>query len=318
MLKKYRLQKKLFILIFAFLTIHAFNIFAEDSGNDSVSLNSETTELAQPTERVEPTEQTTTRQPLITMPTETTNASTASSMPNYQNVFNMANRYYSEGKKDEALETYMNMLASHVSSAMIYYNIGNIYAEQDEYSKAIAYYEKALRLSGYDEALQNNLRYAYKNVGGDEFYDAYNVKHFHLFYYINKISIILILLSATKLFVIVLFVYILKIKIKIKFLANKNEQYMKKVFIIFSTVFVFSFVAYLFSNHVTTSDFLIIQNNEAYIREGASENSKNMYNLSNGEKVAIIEAHENWYYVKVRSGGRGWIKASDGISVGSL
>ncbi len=286
-------KKKLSILIFMLLLTYCLNLFSDDS----IALDSEVIEDTKSTEPI------TTKEP----------TPTASSMPNYQSVFNMANRFYGEGKKDEALEAYMSMLASGINSAMIYYNIGNIYAETKEYSKAIVYYERALRRSGYDKALQNNLKYAYKNVGGDDFYRAHNVRHFHLFSYLNKVSIFFLLFSATKLFFIVLFIRILKVKMS--FLKNKTDTYIKKATLIFIAIFVLSFSAYIFSNRVITENFLIIQNNEAYIREGASDSSKNIYNLSDGEKVPILEVHENWYYVKVRSGGRGWVKADDGISI---
>ncbi len=228
----------------------------------------------------------------------------------FQSMFNRASRLYSEDKKDEALEIYSAILTSGVQSGDVYYNIGNIYMERESYAEAIVYYERALRAFGYDKDLLNNLKLAYKNVGGDDFYQAYSVKYFHLFFYLYKISIVFILIMTIVIFCVILFLFILKLKIG--FLKNLNA---KKFLMAYFSIFVLLFVANFCSNYMLSQNFLIIQNNEAYIREGASENSKNIYNLSLGEKMPIIESHENWYYVKIDFGRYGWIMATDGISI---
>ncbi len=224
----------------------------------------------------------------------------------FKSMFNRASRIYNEGNKDEALDLYMSMLQNGINSSSVYYNIGNIYMEKEQYAKAILYYEKSLRLVGYDKDLQNNIRFAYRNVGSDESYKSYNVAYFPLFFYMNKISVIFVLISTLVLFFVILFLFIFDLKIKY---SRKN------ILVTFLSIFIFSFVIYLGYNYVLSENFLIIQSSEGYIRDGASENSKNIYNLSLGEKIRIIESHENWYYVKIDSGRYGWIVALDGDSI---
>ncbi len=237
----------------------------------------------------------------------------SNNMLDIQSAFNMANRLYYDGQKDDALEMYISMTESGIASGSIYYNIGNIYMEKSDYAKAIVYYEKSLRLLGYDKDLRNNMKYAYKSIGGDIFYNAYNVSHFQWFFYFHKFSIFFILASTVTLFFIILFSIIFKIKVG--FLSFANKATTKNILIICLSIFIFSFTTYCVSSSVLSQNFLIIQNNEAYVREGASEKSKNIYNLSIGEKVSIVEVYDNWYYVKMPSGLYGWISTDDGISI---
>jgi tetratricopeptide (TPR) repeat protein len=56
--------------------------------------------------------------------------------------FEKGNRLFSEGKIDNALEIYENILEKFPDAYVIYLNIGNCYFEKQEYEKAILVYQK--------------------------------------------------------------------------------------------------------------------------------------------------------------------------------
>ena len=71
--------------------------------------------------------------------------------------FQEANQNYSEGRFDEALETYLELAEAGFSSGPLSYNIGNCYYRQGEIGKSILFYERAQLLMPGDEDLAHNL-----------------------------------------------------------------------------------------------------------------------------------------------------------------
>ena len=59
-----------------------------------------------------------------------------------------------------AIKGYQKILDQGVSSAAVYYNLGNAYFKSENLGKAILYYEKALRIAPRDPDIEANLRFA--------------------------------------------------------------------------------------------------------------------------------------------------------------
>src|SRR5690606_34875555 len=59
----------------------------------------------------------------------------------------------------DAMETYLQVLNSRVSSAEVYFNLGNACFRSNKYGKARLYYEKALLISPRDPAIKANLAF---------------------------------------------------------------------------------------------------------------------------------------------------------------
>lgn len=216
-----------------------------------------------------------------------------------QSLFDKSINYYDSGNVDSALDIYEKLIDSGVNSGLIYYNIGNIYMDKQQYAKSILYYEKSLRLLPHDKPLLQNIALAYKKTGNDDIYKKANVKYFHVFKNIATISMFIILISSMTFFVgIVLSIF------KINFLK-------KNTFILLLLIFVLSCALHFYFKSVIYQDYIIVQNEMAYVRDGKTENAKNVYRLKSGEKLLVKEKHENWYYIEFPFGNYGWVRSSD-------
>lgn len=71
--------------------------------------------------------------------------------------FHEANQNYSQGRFDEALETYLELAEAGFSSGPLSYNIGNCFYRRGEIGKSILFYERARLLMPADEDLAHNL-----------------------------------------------------------------------------------------------------------------------------------------------------------------
>lgn len=77
-----------------------------------------------------------------------------------QQVFERAEKLYSEGRFPEAVEQYEALLAQGVEDGAVYYNLGNAYFKSGRLGPAILNYERALREMPGDQATQENLAFA--------------------------------------------------------------------------------------------------------------------------------------------------------------
>ncbi|MGB5238388.1 MAG: tetratricopeptide repeat protein, partial [Flavobacteriaceae bacterium] len=75
-------------------------------------------------------------------------------------LFEEATTAYNDGKYENAIEHYLQILANGEHSSALYYNLGNCYYKTNQIAPSIYYYEKALLLSPGDKEIKNNLVYA--------------------------------------------------------------------------------------------------------------------------------------------------------------
>jgi tetratricopeptide (TPR) repeat protein len=75
-------------------------------------------------------------------------------------LFEQATTAYNDGKYDNAIEHYLQIIEGGEHSAALYFNLGNCYYKTNRIAPSIYYYEKALLLSPGDSEIKNNLAYA--------------------------------------------------------------------------------------------------------------------------------------------------------------
>ena len=78
----------------------------------------------------------------------------------WQFHFQNGNRDYAEGKYQQAIEEYSQIINFGYESGELYFNLGNAYYKLDEIGKAILCYEKAKLYMENDESLIQNLEIA--------------------------------------------------------------------------------------------------------------------------------------------------------------
>ncbi|XZN96645.1 MAG: tetratricopeptide repeat protein [Microcoleus sp.] len=79
--------------------------------------------------------------------------------------FNLANRLFTQGKRDEAIESYLKAIAIKPDWAEAYANIGSARSQQGNLDAAITYYQKAVELKPELEVLHSNLANSFLQQG---------------------------------------------------------------------------------------------------------------------------------------------------------
>ncbi|MCK4765723.1 MAG: tetratricopeptide repeat protein [Candidatus Aminicenantes bacterium] len=82
--------------------------------------------------------------------------------------FEKANRLFSAGKLDEALQTFRDILQKHPGSYIIYLSVGNCHFEKHEYEKAIAAYRKVLEKDPDNTKVLITIGNSYSNMKQSE------------------------------------------------------------------------------------------------------------------------------------------------------
>ena len=84
-----------------------------------------------------------------------------------EQLFEQANKYYSQSEYDKAAEIYQQLVNQGLESSELYYNLGNSEYKLGHLGKSILYYEKAKLLSPNNNSVNKNLSIARDKVQSD-------------------------------------------------------------------------------------------------------------------------------------------------------
>ncbi len=225
-----------------------------------------------------------------------------------QKHFDQGKELYKNGKYQEAINSWKQILESGEASAELYFNLGNAQFKLNQIGPSIYYYEKALQLSPNDTDIKTNLAFAenaridaieplpesiftkwYRNVADTFTFDGW--------------AFVAVMFSI--IFVGLFLLYYFSI-------SEKRKRWL----------FAFSLVALLFLigtvglAFLTYGDFknnqpAIIFSSQIEVKSEPSMGSNSAFVLHEGTKVQITAKDGNWYRIEIADGKDGWIPASD-------
>lgn len=218
----------------------------------------------------------------------------------YQLYFEDANRAYFDGKYEEAVDKYLQILKNGAVSGEVYFNLGNSYYKLNQYGSAILYYEKAKRYLEGDEALEKNLKIA----------------RLHIIDEIDPIPQLFIKTWWEKLlnlfpleiyaWITLLMFVVVSVLIAVKMISMLN---LKKWIWSMSSIFLLLLI--LFTNKVyvfESSEFGIILSSKVSIVSEPNISGTEIFILHEGTKVEIKRVLDNWYEIRIADGKTGWLK----------
>ncbi|MFW5804876.1 MAG: tetratricopeptide repeat protein [bacterium] len=229
-----------------------------------------------------------------------------------QDSIEVGNKLYSEGKFNEAIITYEEVLDAGFEAAELYYNLGNAYFKLNDLPRALVNYERAYLLKPNDEEIQNNRNLASTYVV-DELEEVPVLYIQEL--YLNIISIFSSntwTITSIIFFMIFLFSFFL-------FLFSNNILAKKIFFILGIIVFIFSITSYLFARErykqVYENRGAIVLSPSVTVKSAPGVLGKDLYILHEGTKVKAIKSDKEWVEIKLPNGSTGWLKSSDIIKI---
>jgi tetratricopeptide (TPR) repeat protein len=219
----------------------------------------------------------------------------------WDDYFKNANQAYSEGKYQEAISNYENIIKLGKESGEVYFNLANSYYKMDEIGQAILYYEKAAHYLEGDEALAQNLKIARLKIVDKIqpiprlFIVEWWEKILHSFS-INVYAWLSLGLFTFLLLFIILYV------IFNKYILRKFVWILSVLFIIILTLF----ISRIYESE--TQKFAIILADKVSVAGEPNLNSTEVFILHEGTKVQIIRTIGDWAEITIADGKAGWLR----------
>jgi tetratricopeptide (TPR) repeat protein len=223
-------------------------------------------------------------------------------------LFDQGKELYKNGKYQQAINAWMQILDKGEHSAELYFNLGNAQYKLNHIGPSVYYYEKALQLSPNDSDIKNNLAFAenaridsieplpktvfskwYQSVAGLFTFNGWAV-----------LAVVLSLLFVT-LFLLYYFSY-----------SEKRKRLLFVGSMLFGLFLIASLtMAFLTYGDYTKNQPAIIFASEIEVKTAPTMGSDIAFTLHEGTKVQISAQDGNWFRITLADGKDGWIPATD-------
>ena len=224
-----------------------------------------------------------------------------------QLIIAKANKAYTDGLYNNAVDLYKQVITSGNESWELYYNLGNSYYKLNDFTSAILYYEKARKLNPGNEDINFNLKVANNKITDkieplpEMFY-----KRWHR----NMVELFPVDIWAT----LVILAFILALASALLYFVSQRII-MKKAGFWAGIIF---FISSLIAFHFTFQNYQALQDNtEAIIftptvtiKSSPDEKSIDLFVLHEGTKVRILDNIGTWYEIRIANGSVGWLPSS--------
>ena len=223
-------------------------------------------------------------------------------------LFDQGKELYKNGKYQEAINSWMQILESGEASEELYFNLGNAQYKLNQIGPSIYYYEKALQLSPNDNDIKNNLAFAenaridaidplpvsvfkkwYRNVADTFTFDGW------------AILAVVCSIGFVALFLLYYFSYSEK---------RKRLLFATSMFVGIFLIATIS-MAFLTYGDYSKKQPAIIFANQLEVKTEPSMGSNSAFILHEGTKVQITAQDGNWFRITLADGKDGWVPSSD-------
>jgi tetratricopeptide (TPR) repeat protein len=221
----------------------------------------------------------------------------------WEEVYFQANQAYKEGRFQEAIDGYRQLIQSGHGSGHIYYNLGNGYIRLHQLGKAILNYERARLLLPRDADLDFNLRYARDHIR-DKVPEVRNTMSI-IFFWLRSLTLSDLFWGFAVLNT--LFWGILCLRI---FYRSEWTYYL--ILTILTVWLITGLSLGLKWYQLALDDRAVVVPEEVNVLAGPDVNDTVLFKLHEGTLVHCERSEDGWVLVRFQDGKRGWVQA-DGI-----
>lgn len=223
-------------------------------------------------------------------------------------LFDQGKELYKNGKYQQAINSWMQILENGETSSELYFNLANAQYKLNQIGPSIYYYEKALQLSPNDSDIKTNLAFAenaridaieplpqsvftkwYKNIADTFTFDGW------------AITAVVLSIAFVTLFLLYYFSFT---EIRKRFLFATS---MLAVLLLLGTIT----MAFLTYEDYSKNQPAIIFASQIEVKSEPSMGSNSAFVLHEGTKVQITGQDGNWYRISIADGKDGWVPASE-------
>jgi len=216
---------------------------------------------------------------------------------NAQEKWSQANLAYEQGKFEESVAFYNDLLAQECGNADLYYNLGDAYYRTGKSGKALLNYRRAERLSPRDENIRFNLKYLRARINSSETEENILLRFGRSFFYffsLNELSAAVLILFL--IFSIVMALYLFR---KISSIG------LKVISIVFGIVLIWAGVRIYLDDSVKEAVVVV---SKAEARNGPGTEYQVIFTAPDGEEVVVLSREKGWMEIGLPSRGlKGWV-----------
>jgi tetratricopeptide (TPR) repeat protein len=198
-----------------------------------------------------------------------------------KSAFNAALELYKKTENESDLSN---------SNGKLYYNIGNTYFQLGEYSWAILYYYKALKLRPDDERVQRNLKIALEKSGLNAQPESSILERIFFWHALPLPKRLQILFGLSLLLLILLSI----------FLWNRINL-SKKGMLLIGSLWLLLFCSVIYTRYFSSVDGVIIKPTLLYLGSGTEYAAVKEQPVVSGSKVQILEVLQDGQWLKVKT-----------------
>lgn len=215
-------------------------------------------------------------------------------------VFDDANRLYEQGKYDQAIPLYENLLSSGYYSAGVLFNLGNAYFKNGELGRAIFEYRRARQIDPRDPDLQANLRFARDRVTGGLSIQPGWADRVLGWLTLNEVAV----MTA------VLFWAWIALASVVRWRPGWRASLRA-----YSSLLAFCFFVALgvlgLATRASGQNAAIVVTRQAVVRLGPLKESQESFMAPDGAELRLLARRDDWFQVADRAGRSGWIDSED-------
>jgi tetratricopeptide (TPR) repeat protein len=219
-------------------------------------------------------------------------------------VLKDANKAYTEGEFQKAVDEYEKLVKSGLAAADLYYNLGNAYYRTGDYKSAILNYERAKKLDPNNENIDVNLELCQKFVQD-------KIEVVPKFFLVNWLNAFLNVFSSRGWAFISIFTFISFLCLVLLFLFTRSIFFRKMSFYLGIISFFISTITFLASykqdqiltNHKTA----IVFSQSVSVKSSPNESGTVLFIIHEGLKVSITDSSNGWKEIKLDDGRVGWL-----------
>ncbi len=218
------------------------------------------------------------------------------------------NRHYMAKDYEKAIECYTGVINMGFSAPSLYFNLGNAFYKQNNFPKAILYYEKARLLDPADEDILQNLAMANSRI-----VDKINsMPDFFLKRWINGLAV---QLTPDQWALISLLVFAFSLSAFYLFMFS-NGYTIKKVGFTTGVILIALSLTGIFFMHkrkqlIRHSQGAIVIAPVVNVKSSPDEQGTSVFVLHEGTRVVLLDSVLQWKEVKIPDGNKGWIQDRD-------
>ena len=215
---------------------------------------------------------------------------------------------YTEGRWEEALSDWEHISDLGVESAQLFYNIGNAWFKQENYAKAILFYERALKADPSFADARFNLEFADSftqdriEVLPEFFLKTWSRKFRQLMRSDSWAALSLVFFAV---FLAMLLVFLLGSSSR-----ARRAAFFSGIALLLLSLLCFSSAARLRADALKADRAVVMTAVTPVRSTPGADSTKDLFILHEGTRVRILDEVGEWKNIEISDGRRGWIRSN--------